>query len=85
MLTATELDLRGLRRAWRAIPADPDLQRRRVVSRVSLDGGGSLIAISERGGRFCLSVSGLLVAFECLDGAEMVAVGILLEREGLPQ
>lgn len=84
MLTATELDLRGLRRVWRAIPADRDLQRRKVRSRVSLDEGGSLIPISERGGRFFLSVSGLPVAFECLDDAEMIAVGILLEKEGPP-
>jgi hypothetical protein len=81
MPTVTKIDIQSQRHVWRAIPAEVSRRHPGVRSRVSLDENGSLIGILERGGRFMLR-DGSPLWFESLDDAELVAVGILFEREG---
>jgi hypothetical protein len=85
MATVTTLDLKSMRRVWRAISAEDRRSHPTLRSRVSLDENGPLLAISEQGGRFRLSVGGVPLLFERLEDAELAAVGVLAEREGVPQ
>jgi hypothetical protein len=79
----TAIDLCILRRLWRATPPEVRRAHPSIRSCVSLDENGSLIAISKRDGWFAVPCCGSVVLFEKLGDAEVFAVGVLIEREGV--
>lgn len=81
MASTTRIDMRALRRVWRAISPETAQRHPTLRARVSLNENGSLIGISERNGRFCVECDDR-PAFERLDDAEAFAAGRLFEREG---